>query len=639
MVVRSILFALTVWAAVTSSAVAGEIHSAAAEGRTDRVKALLEKDASQVNAPDETGRTPLHWACRGEFPELIAFLVESGADVDALDNNGIAPLHSAAARGYADVATYLLDHGASVDPVSYDRKTPLHYAGIYGHAAVAAVLLERGADIEARNSRERTPLLLTARESGDAETAGVLIDNGADINAVDKYDDTPLTLSAWRGYAGVVNLLIEKGVRFPEDEATTGVLMQYSVSKGLPVLFEELTKRGADLNARNRSGGSLTHSAAVGGDPDILRRLIDGGLSVNEPDTYGWYPIHYGAEKGHVDALGVLLESGADIDARNLCGETAWNIAEKEDKNEAAALLAGKGANTAAPAFPELTGPYMGQKPPGEDPELFARGIVSSKWSVHTPVVFSADGKEAYWPQSVPIPGSGYARGVVFFSRVEDGRWTAPARAPFNTEEDNDGDPSFSPDGKRLFFLSSRPIEAGGQSGGENIWYMDRTAGGWSEPKSVGEAVNSVDLHWQISVAANGNLYFGSSQGGGLGQNDVYVSRFVKGEYTTPENLGPAVNTAVAEFSPFVAPDESYLIFTRSGERGNLDLHISFRAEDGSWTEGAAMPAPVNTESGELCGLVSPDGEYLFFLSHRNDEQGVYWMKADVIEKLRKQTL
>jgi ankyrin repeat protein len=639
MAVQSILITIAILLAVVSGAVADGIHSAAAEGQTDRVKALLEKDAALVNLADETGRTPLHWACRDEFPELVALLVESGADVDALDDNGIAPLHSAAARGYSDVATYLLDHGAAVDPVSYNGNTPLHFAGIYGAAAAAAVLLERGADTEARDSRERTPLILTARESGDAETALVLIDNGADINAADKYDDTALTLSAWRGYAGVVNLLIEKGVEFPEDEETIASLMQYSVSKGLPELFAELTKRGADLKAINRSGGSLIHSAAVGGDPDIMRRLIDSSLSVNEGDNYGWYPLQYAAEKGHVDAVAVLLESGAEIDARNLSGQTAYNIAAKEARDETVSYLAGKGADTQAPKFPKLTGDYMGQKPPGDEPELFALGIVSSKWSLHTPVVFSPDGREAYWPWSLPIPGSGYTRGAIFYSRIEDGRWTPPQKAAFNTADDHSGDPIFSPDGKRLLFISSRPMVDGGESGGENIWYMDRTADGWSEPKPIGDAVNSVDLHWQFSVASNGNLYFGSSQGGGHGQNDVYVSRFVDGEYTKPENLGAAVNTESAEFSPFVAPDESYLIFTRVGEGSNTDLHIIFRKPDGSWTDAVAMPAPVNSESGELCAVVSADGKYLFFLSWRKNAQGTYWMKADVIKKMRKQSL
>lgn len=215
-------------------------------------------------------------------------------------------------------------------------------------------------------------------------------------------------------------------------------------------------------------------------------------------------------------------------------------------------------------------------------------------------------------------------------SEMQEGKWTAPSLAPFAGQHRNDA-PIFSPDGKRLYFISRRPLTPGGRDGKENIWFTKKTTTGWAEPKPIDQVVNDFHIHWQFSVAANGSLYFGSSQGGGLGVNDIWFSRKVKGKFTAPQNLGPAINTSSADFSPIIAPDESYIIFTRSS-----DLYISFRQKDGTWGKAVNMGEPVNSNAMESCAFVSHDGKYLFFLSGRNGERGVYWMEASVIEELKK---
>lgn len=138
-----------------------------------------------------------------------------------------------------------------------------------------------------------------------------------------------------------------------------------------------------------------------------------------------------------------------------------------------------------------------------------------------------------------------------------------------------------------------------------------------------------------LHSAAGGDLYLGSSGGGGYGQNDVYVSRFSDGAYGEPENLGPAVNTAAPEFSPYVAPDQSYLLLTRVLEDGDTDIFVTFPNDDGEWSPAQNVGAPVNSPGGELCPVVSPDGHYLFFLGRRDGIRGVYWTRADVIDTLK----
>jgi Tol biopolymer transport system component len=68
---------------------------------------------------------------------------------------------------------------------------------------------------------------------------------------------------------------------------------------------------------------------------------------------------------------------------------------------------------------------------------------------------------------------------------------------------------------------------------------------------------------------------------------------------------------------------------------GLTDLYVSFGNDDGTWTEPRNMGPRVNSPSNEGCPIVSPDGRYLFFNSHRNRNADNYWMAAAVIDSLR----
>jgi Tol biopolymer transport system component len=149
---------------------------------------------------------------------------------------------------------------------------------------------------------------------------------------------------------------------------------------------------------------------------------------------------------------------------------------------------------------------------------------------------------------------------------------------------------------------------------------------------------NTLEMHWQFSIAANGNIYFGSGAPGGFGGGDVYLSRFVNGSWQEPENLGPAINTEAGEGSPFIAPDESYLIFTgnrRPGGVGGVDLYISFKGDEDNWTAPVNMGEPVNSRAYEICALVTPDGSQIILNSSRRGNDDAYWVDAGIIEELR----
>jgi hypothetical protein len=301
-------------------------------------------------------------------------------------------------------------------------------------------------------------------------------------------------------------------------------------------------------------------------------------------------------------------------------------------------------------------GPYLGQKPPGMTAEIFAPDIVSTEHGEFCSV-FSPDGDEFYWS----IAGAPYP--VIAMMQQNNGRWSEPEIASFSGRY-LDIDMSFTPDGKRLFYCSRRPLDGNGApTDNFDFWFVERIGNGWSEPIHLEGPVNSVAQEYYPIFSQNGTLYFCSMRPGGFGGGDIYRARFENGVYLEPENFGPPINTENFEGDTYIAADESYIIVTcygRADSIGSGDLYISFRQENGAWSPLENMGAAINTEANEHCPILSPDGKYLFFSSGRNlhpnynegpitlnqklemmnswgngRNEDIYWIDARIIDSLR----
>lgn len=274
--------------------------------------------------------------------------------------------------------------------------------------------------------------------------------------------------------------------------------------------------------------------------------------------------------------------------------------------------------------FPVLTGAYLGQEPPGMTPQMFLPTVITEE--VHSTTVFSLEGDEVYW---TPMEdGMGNMR----FMKIENGAWTPPAEF-ITGNNDHDGEPCFSTDGNRLYFTSWSQPNVSGIVRKENIWYIRRNNGGWDNPVILSNVVNGIDLHWSFSISNRGNLYYGGQPLGEDGHNDIYCAEFENGSFVRRIRMDDRINTPGSEDTPFIAPDESYLIFSRVLDR-YADFYITFRNNDGSWGDPFPMDA-INSGGHELSPHLSPDGLYLFFMSSRTGRSKPYWVSAQVIEDLR----
>jgi Tol biopolymer transport system component len=256
---------------------------------------------------------------------------------------------------------------------------------------------------------------------------------------------------------------------------------------------------------------------------------------------------------------------------------------------------------------------YFGQAPPGDVATIFAPGRISTGRD-ELNAVFSPDGQ--VFLTSVKLPNR--QRHSILALTCRAGGWSEPRVAPFSGVH-SDADPCFSPDGETIYYISTRPLPGEAEGSDWNVWSVDCSSEPWGEPRALGAPVNTDGMEIHPSMAAAGAMYFSSDRPGGHGATDVYRSAWNGSAFEDPVNLGASVNSAGSEGDLFVAPDESYLIFTsgRPGGFGGGDLYVSFRLEDGGWTRALNLGPTVNSEATEYCPAVSPDGLYLFFTSYR----------------------
>jgi Tol biopolymer transport system component len=247
---------------------------------------------------------------------------------------------------------------------------------------------------------------------------------------------------------------------------------------------------------------------------------------------------------------------------------------------------------------------------------VFGLGTISTP-EFESHFEMDVDDKTVYFVRSTPQ----FTDWKIWTARADGAGWTKPTMATFSGTH-RDADPFITPDGKRFFFISDRP-HPDKKDASMDIWVMERRGRGWSEPKRLGPDVNSETDEWYPTTTKSGTLYFGSGRKGALGQTDIWRSSLKNGRYTEAVNLGRPVNSAEDEIEPFIAPDESMLIFGagRTGGAGGLDFYVSRRNGKG-WSEPKRLPEPPNSPRTELAPKLSRDGKRFYFTGIRKGALG-----------------
>ena len=272
-------------------------------------------------------------------------------------------------------------------------------------------------------------------------------------------------------------------------------------------------------------------------------------------------------------------------------------------------VLTMNGKSYAQNEFPVVKGPYLGQTPPGSIPIAFAPGIISTK-HLEIEAVFAPGMQEFYFVRQ--IIGD---KPKLYTLENRNGVWHQ------SIAERPSGEAFISPDGKTMHL-------------GNN--YKERRASGWSEAKSLGPLFDKFPI-MRLTASAAGTYVFDEREEIGT----IRYSRLIDGKREKPKAFSNVINRGKWTSHPFIAPDESYLIWDSEldGGYGSTDLHISFRQENGSWGPAINMGEDINTEYQDAYGSVTPDGKYLFFQTIDLDAEkavaNIFWVDAQVIEALR----
>jgi hypothetical protein len=263
--------------------------------------------------------------------------------------------------------------------------------------------------------------------------------------------------------------------------------------------------------------------------------------------------------------------------------------------------------------FPTLEGPYMGQTPPGLLAEPFAQDIISKDgWELEG--VFAPGMKEFYFTLDRATDAKKFEPTVIGF-RQKNNIWKKYVEFP------RTGEIVFSPDGKRMHMAKS---------------YQDRIGDGWSESKSLGPMFDRKDFGiMRLSASAQYSYVFDDYL-----SSKMRISMLKNGTRQAPEFLNKDINSGKWTAHPFIAPDESYLIWDseREGGYGDTDLYISFKQKDGSWGPAINMGDKVNSDKADFYASVTPDGKYILFNRTVNKKPlniDVYWVDAQIIDTLR----
>ena len=534
---------------------------------------------------------------QGDLKTVEELITADSSLVTATDDAGYTPLHKAAYNNRPDVVEFLLSHGSNVDAASSSGSTALHGAAFYGYPEIVRLLLDHGAGLAVTNAGGYTPLL-SASAGNRADIVQLLVERGADVNLRPAQGRTPLEQAVWNADADLTRFLLDNGAEVGA-QGEMGVSLPFFATAFRNREFGlMLIDRAPDFGETDASGLSMLHYSAARGFADVVQKLLDRGVDADVADSLGRTPMFYALLWGHDETVSVLKERGA----APIGADQAW-----------------------------FRGDYLGRPAPGKTPAKFVGDELRTPFAPHGRIVFSPDGGEMLWcHHAMPIQ-------AMWYSRQVDGRWQRPVIAPFTdpTLKYADGNPCFSADGSRIYYHTHRPLNEGGERKEDtDIWYVEKGDEGWGLPIPLGSPVNTDKYELAPMVAPSGNLYFiGNEYEDTYGTGDIYMSEYAAGAYSMPRNLGPAVNSEYHELSPVVPTNESYVVFASDRperRQRTLQLHVSFRLNDNSWTRAVSLGRSIN-QGHTWHPVITADDKYIFY------QQGAdyHWFSTDLIDDIR----
>lgn len=270
-------------------------------------------------------------------------------------------------------------------------------------------------------------------------------------------------------------------------------------------------------------------------------------------------------------------------------------------------------------AFPVLKGPYLGQKPPGDTPQLFAPGLISDPDSKEMGCTWTPDMKEFYFTRQGTSENT--RAWAIWFTREIDEKWTRPEIVEFSGKH-MDIAPFITFDGKYMLFYRGSHTDTSIKRG---TYITERVGDSWSEPRFFDNAyvlttANFKDFFCTID-SANGEI-----------NRQIACMIYNDGSFSGKMPVKGQLNTESFEAHSYISPRGDYMLFdsNRPGGFDEIDVYVSFMTDNKEWSEGVNLGEKINRGQFTIPSL-TPDAKYLFL----NADGNIYWVEAGVIETLR----
>ncbi len=294
--------------------------TSASEFSPEILKLLVDWTAfgRDLNAPDQSQRTPLMYAAILDDVPHLQTLTRRGANVNFANRYGETAL-ILAARGHNATVQFLLGHGANPNAGEKGGWNALLAASRFGDADTVKLLLQAGADPNVGTDPNGDTPLMAAAQTGDAARITLLLDKGADVNRADPYvHRTALLTACLNSQRDAALLLLDRGANANTKSDLNETPLAYACGYGQADLVKRLLDGGADPNVRPKSGGmTALYEAAQGGFtnlttyPEIVRLLLAHGAAVGAKTDWGETALHAAERSHHAEVVALLQQAGA----------------------------------------------------------------------------------------------------------------------------------------------------------------------------------------------------------------------------------------------------------------------------------------------------------------------------------------
>ncbi|XP_065826126.1 transient receptor potential cation channel subfamily A member 1-like isoform X2 [Oscarella lobularis] len=328
------------------------LHHASSESALEVMDHLIQNHAD-LNSQDEQGETPLHWAITFEKPEAVKLLLRNGAATDVKTTTWETALHTAVRIQSNEMVLILATHeGIDVNIRGEHARTPLHMASLGENTDIVDTLMAHKAYPCIADGNGLRPIHLASRQ-GKPHMVNYLIDlavtrfNYPLDNVVNFTDDdgmSGLHQAISGGNIPVAKLLLERGCRLFNTDSRAESPFHLACSQGSVPMIETILNHCKDateklLEAKDPTGQTPLHKAAIFNHLTVAKFLINKGASVNATDNFGRTPLLVAAQAGSKETMQFLLSQGADTDRRDTNNRNFIHLAIIKQNEPVAELI------------------------------------------------------------------------------------------------------------------------------------------------------------------------------------------------------------------------------------------------------------------------------------------------------------